>query len=257
MTQLQSETEVALDVARAAGRVALDYFASDIADEEKPDLSPVTVADRECEALITSRLAAAFPGDGIVGEEGARLPSRSGRRWIIDPIDGTRDFVRRAPFWAVQIALEQASRVVLGIIYVPTVDELVHAVAGAGCFLNGKHIRASATTRLDKAVLTVGSFKYVWGHLPAETVRYLTETCWTVRSYSGCYDVTMVARGKADIWLSGSGMEWDYAPARVIAAECGAAFFTMDGTDRIDRNNCVLCAPGLEAELRRVLGVPS
>ena len=253
---LERETEVALATARAAGRVAMRYYASDIGDEEKPDLSPVTIADRECEALITRELRAAFPDDGVLGEEGASQQSRSGRRCIIDPIDGTRDFVRRAPFWAIQIALQQEERVVLGLIYVPTVDEMVHAVAGGGCFFNGAPVRASAITRLDKSILTLSGLKYVWNHLTPEMVRYLTTTCWTVRAYSGCYDVTMVARGKADIWLSGSGMEWDYAPVRIIAAECGAAYFTLDGSDAIDRNNCVMCGPGLELELRRLLKVP-
>ncbi|PYV08488.1 MAG: histidinol phosphate phosphatase [Acidobacteria bacterium] len=251
----EKETETALGIARRAGEVALGYFAQETAVEEKEDLSPVTVADRECEALIARRLVESFPDDGILGEEGARRDSRSGRRWIIDPIDGTRDFVRRTPFWAVQIALEAESRIVLGLIYLPALDEMVHAVDGLGCFLNGGRVEASPIARIDKAVLAVSGFKLVWSQFDPARVRSLVESCWTVRAYGGCYDVTLVARGKVDIWLSGSGMEWDYAPARVIAAESGARYFTLDGSDRIDRNNAVLCAPGLEAEVRRVLAI--
>jgi len=118
-------------------------------------------------------------------------------------------------------------------------------------------VRASAITRLEKAVLTISGFKAAWQQYAAEAVRALTESCWTVRAYSGCYDVTMIARGKADIWLSGSGAVWDYAPARVIAAEAGASFFTRDGSDRIDANHCVITAPGLATEVRRVLGMAS
>jgi fructose-1,6-bisphosphatase/inositol monophosphatase family enzyme len=144
---------------------------------------------------------------------------------------------------------------VVGVIHLPALGETTHAAAGAGCFHDGVRARASEITRLDKAVLMVSGFKYAWSRFPPDAVRLLTERCWTVRAFSGCYDVTMLARGKADIWLSGSGMEWDYAPARVIADECGARFFTADGTGRIDRDNCVICAPGLEAELRRILRV--
>ena len=251
------ELEVALSIARRAGEIAMHYFTKDTGDaEEKSDLSPVTIADRECERLISRLVSDTFPEDGLVGEEGAFTASRSGRRWIIDPIDGTRDFVRRTPYWAVQIALEVEGQVVLGLIYLPALNEMFHAMAGSGCYWNDERVRASAISRLDKAILMVSGFRHVWQILPQDQVRYLTESCWTVRGYSGCYDVTMLARGKADIWLSGSGMPWDYAPARIIAQECGASFFTLDGRDRIDANHCIICVPGLESELRRILNVP-
>jgi fructose-1,6-bisphosphatase/inositol monophosphatase family enzyme len=86
-------------------------------------------------------------------------------------------------------------------------------------------------------------------------MRFLTENCWTVRCYGGCYDVIMFAQAKAEIWLSGKGMEWDYAPVQVIARECGARFLTKEGTDRIDAGHCVLCAPGIENEIRRILEI--
>src|SRR5262249_3864291 len=99
---LDREMDVALHTARRAGEIALRYFDRETTEErEKADLSPVTIADTECEKLITGLLSEEFPDDGIVGEEGAFRNSTSGRRWIIDPIDGTRDFVRRTPFWAV------------------------------------------------------------------------------------------------------------------------------------------------------------
>lgn len=248
------EMDVALRTGRRAGEVALRYFAQEAAGEqEKEDLSPVTIADTECEKLITRLLSEEFPEDGIVGEEGAFRNSRSGRRWIIDPIDGTRDFVRRTPFWAVQIALEVDSRIVLGLIYFPRLEEMFHAVSGAGCFWNDAPTRVSQVNRLERALLMINGFAPLWSKAGTDPIRFLTETCWTVRSYSGCYDVTMIARGKADIWISGSGREWDYAPAKVIAEECGARFFNMNGNDRIDADNCVICTPGLEPALRKLL----
>ncbi len=252
----QTELDRAQDIARNAGALALSYFARETPAEEKSDRSPVTEADRECEALIGGALAAAFPADGIVGEEGTFRKASSDRRWLVDPIDGTRDFVRRNAFWSVQIALQQGGEVVLGLIYFPCLGELYHAVAGGGAYCNGVPCSASTVARLDKAVLMVSGFSSAWGQWPEEAIRHLTRNCWTVRCYGGCYDVATLARGRADIWLSGSGMEWDYAPARVISRECGAAFFARDGSGRIDAGNCVICAPGLESELRRLLKVP-
>jgi len=250
------ELEIALRAARRAGEIALYHHARETETEEKADLSPVTVADRECERAICSILEDAFPLDGILGEEGAFRPRRSARRWIVDPIDGTRDFIRRVPFWANQIALEEDGEIVLGIINVPARAELSHAVAGSGCYLNDTRVTASSVDRLDRAVLLVSGFRDAWDCWGADSIRALTRGAWTVRAYSGCYDITMIVQGKSDAWLSGNGMEWDYAPAAVMARESGAAFMAKDGTARIDRGNALLCAPGLEAELRRVLGIP-
>jgi histidinol-phosphatase len=252
---LERELEKALGIARQAGALALQYFHQATPAEEKHDASPVTIADRECEKLIRAGLLDSFPDDGILGEEGTCVDSRSGRRWLIDPIDGTRDFVRRNPFWSIQLALQVGDRIDLGIIYCPCLDEMLHAVSGHGCYWNDARTAASGIARLDKSILMVSGFNAVWDSWPAEAVRALTQRCWTVRCYGGCYDVIMLARGKADIWLSGRGMEWDYAPAQVIARECGARFFTREGTDRIDAKNCVLFAAGLEEELRAILQI--
>jgi histidinol-phosphatase len=250
------DIEKSLKIAREAGGLALHYFGQSTPAEEKTDASPVTIADKECEKLITARLQEYFPEDGILGEEGSLIRSRSGRRWLIDPIDGTRDFVRRNAFWSVQLALQIEGRIVLGVIYSPCTNEMLHAADGTGCFWNDTRVHASGISRLDKSILMVSGFKSAWTTWPAESVRALTENCWTVRCYGGCYDVIMLARGKADIWLSGSGMEWDYAPVQVIARECGAVYLTKDGDDRIDTKNCVVFASGLEREIRELLQIP-
>jgi len=251
----ERELETALEIVRNAGALALQFFNQPTAAEEKQDSSPVTIADRECEKLISQLLSESFPKDGVLGEEGASIPSQSGRRWLIDPIDGTRDFVRRNSFWSIQLALQIHKQVVLGIIYCPCMNETLYAADGQGCYWNGMQVSASSISRLDKSILMVSGFKAAWDSWPPEAVRRLTQDCWTVRCYGGCYDVIMLARGKADIWLSGSGMEWDYAPVQVIARECGARFLTQEGDDRINAKHCVVFAPGIEREIRDILGI--
>jgi len=252
----EREIDKAIEIVGKAGELALHYFNSSTPVEQKKDLSPVTIADKECEKFISRLLNEHFPEDGIIGEEGAQVPSKSGRRWLIDPIDGTRDFVRRNSFWSVQIALQVENKSVVGVIHCPCVNEMLYAVDKEGCYWNDERVSASAISELDKAVFMVSGFKVAWNSWPPEAVRLLTEKCWTVRCYGGCYDITMLARGKADIWLSGSGMEWDYAPIQVIARECGAEFVTRMGDDRIDAKNCLVCAPGIASEVRKILGIP-
>jgi len=251
----QHESETALRIARRAGELALQYFSEKTSTDEKEDLSPVTIADRECEMLVSRLLSESFPEDGVIGEEGTFKASTSGRRWLIDPIDGTREFVRRSPFWSTMIALQVSNHVVLGIIYFPYLNDMLYAADGQGCYWNNSRTEVSDISSLDKAILLINGFKSVWDAWTPAPVRYLTENCWAVRSYGGCYDMLMLARGKADIWLSGSGKEWDYAPARIVAQECGAEFLTKDGTARINANHCVICVPGLEAILRKILNI--
>ena len=252
----ESELETAIRASQQAADLALRYFAENPPTWEKDDLSPVTEADHACEKLIAGILSERFPQDGIVGEEGARFPTRSGRRWLVDPIDGTRDFVRKTPFWSIQIALQEGDEVKLGVINLPCLGETAYAVYGSGAYWNGSPVAPSLTSSIDKAILTVTGFRSVWDTWPQEAIVQLTRQCWTVRGYSGCYDVVMLARGKTDIWLSGSGMEWDYAPARILAREAGLKFLTRYGTDRINAGHCLICTPGLENDLRTILQIP-
>jgi fructose-1,6-bisphosphatase/inositol monophosphatase family enzyme len=256
MTGYQFECETMLRAAREAGALALRHFHAGTVAEEKSDRSPVTAADRECERLIRDILSSSFPDDGILGEEEAPKPSRSRRRWLVDPIDGTRDFVRGNEFWSVQIALEVEGALVLGAVYLPCLARMLYAISGGGAYWDDTPAVASATSSLDQAILMVSGFKSVWNAWGLEPVRRLTEACWTVRGYGAGYDVAMLARGKADIWLSGAGMEWDYAPARIIAQEAGAVFLTADGSSRIDARHCLICTPALEPELRHILRIP-
>src|SRR5215470_6892791 len=142
--KFEKELQVARAVAQQAGELALQNQARGFETESKPDLSPVTSADRANEQLICSLLEAAFPEDGILGEEGAAKESRSGRRWIIDPIDGTRDFVRGIPTWGVLIGLEADGDVVVGACNLPALGELYSAARGAGAYRNGAPIRISS-----------------------------------------------------------------------------------------------------------------
>src|SRR6202166_1663943 len=154
------EVEVAVQAARKAAEMALRYQPGIVA-ETKPDNSPVTEADRECERLIARILNEAFPEDGLMGEEGTRVESRSGRRWIIDPIDGTRDYVRGNPLWANLIALEADGDVVVGVVNLPVLGKLYSAGRGGGAHCNGSPIHASSKTSVDESVLCVNGYDKV------------------------------------------------------------------------------------------------
>src|SRR5882724_6706224 len=154
----EREIEVAKRLAQEAGALALDYQRRGVAAETKPDESPVTAADRACEKLILDNIAREFPDDGVLGEEGANRESRNGRKWIVDPIDGTRDFVRGIPLWAVLIGLEQDGEVVAGAAHSPRQGLLAWAAKGQGAWVNGSRARVSTVTDPGQAVLSFNGF---------------------------------------------------------------------------------------------------
>jgi histidinol phosphatase-like enzyme (inositol monophosphatase family) len=254
MTAFAQELEVAGGIARRAAETALRYWRTGLEADAKSDDSPVTVADRECEKLIASALDEAFPDDGLLGEEGAAKPSRNRRRWIIDPIDGTRDFVRGYPTWAVLLALEQEEEVVAGFACFPAFGELISAARGAGALVNGSPIRASNASDVSRAVLTIDALNEVGKYPWAARLLQFMAPFWAVRSMGGCYDAMMVARGVADLWIETGGKPWDFAPLKIIAEEAGARFFDFSGQSTIYGGNCVICSPGLEEMARRFVG---
>lgn len=247
----EKEVEVGLGVARGAGEIALRYFRSGLAFESKSDDSPVTVADRETERFIARSLEEAFPEDGLLGEEGSNKESRSGRRWIIDPIDGTRDFVRGSLPWAVLIGLEAHGEVVAGFSYLPALGELYHASAGGGAYRNGERMRVSDIREVSQAVVCVNGLNALTTYRFAPGLLDWLKPFWAVRSMGGCLDAMLVAQGRADLWIEPGGKPWDFAPLKIIAEESGGHFFDFQGRSTIYGGNCVISNPGLEQVARR------
>jgi histidinol-phosphatase len=252
------EVEFARRIAIAAGENARRIRAQGIAAETKADASPVTVADRDNERLIREAIEREFPEDGILGEEGSSKPGTSGRRWIVDPIDGTRDFVRGNRFWCVLIALEADDESLVGVAHFPMLEETYWAVRGGGAYLHDEPLHASARTALGECSFHANGLQLAEArpHLP--TVVELMQQSWSVRAYGGGLDACLVASGKVDIWFEPKVAPWDLAALRLIIEEAGGVFFALDGSRRIDRGTAFGCAPGLAGEVRRAfrIGLP-
>jgi histidinol-phosphatase len=252
MKSWAGELEVATEAAKKAAELALQYQPNIIV-ETKADKSPVTQADRECERMIARMLSEAFPEDGILGEEGASAEGRSGRRWIIDPIDGTRDYVRGNPLWANLIALEAENDVVVGVVNLPLLGKLYSASRGAGAHCNAGRIQSSAKTIVEESVLCVNGYDKISMTTYRDRLLDWMERFWAVRGLGGAADAMMVASGQAEVWIEPKASAWDFAPLKVILEEAGASFLNADGGSSIYAGNGIGCAPGLEQEVRRFL----
>jgi histidinol-phosphatase len=244
------EIEVARKAAVRAAALALRHQAAGIRAESKPDDSPVTIADRECERLIAGMLEEAFPDDGMLGEEGARKESKSGRRWIIDPIDGTRDFVRGNPLWSVLIGLEDRGEIAAGVAHLPLLSQTCWASRGGGAFRNDTPMRVSLIDDPRLAVLSLNGLNRI-GEMPfARNLIEWASQFWAVRSLGGTPDAMMLAAGELDAWIEPKVAAWDLAAVQVILEEAGAVFFAFNGARSIHEGSAIACTPGLESELR-------
>ena len=200
----ERELKVAKRVAQEAGELALDYQRTGIIAEVKSDESPVTAADRACEKLIVDTLLLEFPEYGILGEEGANRSGSSGRKWIIDPIDGTRDFVRGIPLWAVLIGLEENGQVVAGAAYNPGQNWLLWAARGEGAWANSSRIQVSRKTDPADAVLSFNGFNKVGVRAFAPALLSWVQRFWAVLSMRCCLPKERPTFGSSQTLLRGT-----------------------------------------------------
>jgi histidinol phosphatase-like enzyme (inositol monophosphatase family) len=245
--QFSQEIETARRIADQSAKLALRYQRAGISAESKPDDSPVTIADKESEKLIARLLDEAFPDDGILGEEGSNKASKNGRRWIIDPIDGTRDFVRGNLLWSVLIALEKDGEVQAGVVHLPLLDRTCWAARGAGAWRNDTRLHCSAIDLPENAVISLNSLNRVKDVAKAASI---LPRFWASRCLGGTPDAMMLAEGQMEVWVEPKVAPWDMAASQVILEEAGAVFFAFNGKRSIYEGNCIACTPGLEPFMR-------
>jgi fructose-1,6-bisphosphatase/inositol monophosphatase family enzyme len=251
--QFERELQLARSAAMHSGELAIGYQSKGIQAETKSDDSPVTIADRECEKLICNEILSHFPDDGILGEEGANKASRNGRKWIIDPIDGTRDFVRGYPLWAVLIGLEVDGEVVLGVSHLAPRREMYWAVKGHGSYCNDTRVHISDRKLASESVMCLNGFHGIWTQpFAPELLKWLSQF-FAVRSFGGCVDAMMVASGMAEAWIENTAQAWDLAPLKIILEEAGAQFRNFDGGNSIYGGDCVAYVPALQPVFEKLL----
>jgi histidinol-phosphatase len=237
LPSLQALAEVAAQAAWTAGRQTLAHFNTGVAVEWKPDHSPVTVADREAERTLRGIINRYFPNHGILGEEYGEQLGSDPIRWILDPIDGTRSFARGIPLYGVQIGIEVMGEPVVGVIYLPVLDELVAAYRGGGCKLNGRPCHVSTVRDLDQALLLAHDLSLIkqrWSEFEA-----FSEQVQGVRNWGDCYSFLQVATGKAEMVLEPRMSSWDNAPLLTILEEAGGRFTDWQGQRSIHSGDAI------------------
>jgi histidinol phosphatase-like enzyme (inositol monophosphatase family) len=228
---------VALDAAREGGRRTLAYFNAGTPVEWKVDHTPVTVADRESEAAIRRVIGKAFPDHAILGEEQGETPGSAPYRWIVDPLDGTRTFVRGVPLYGTLVGVEHQGEPIVGVVYLPALDEIVAAARGDGCTWNGQPCRVSTVARMEDALVATTDERVARARSGAYD-RLVANVALT-RTWSDCYAYVLVATGRAEVALDPVMNLWDCAALLPIVEEAGGKFTDWKGTRTIRGNEAV------------------
>lgn len=231
--------DFATHLAWTGGRRTLAWFNCEVPAELKADGSPVTIADRDAEATMRALLAERFPDHGIVGEEHGEVQGRVPIRWIIDPIDGTRTFLRGVPFYGTLVGVEVAGEPTVGVVYIPALDELVAAGKGLGCRWNGRPCRVATTTSLDKALVVATDETAVRRRLGPDAHDAWTRATAMQRTWADCYGYVLVATGRSEIAMDAVMALWDNAALLPIIEEAGGRFTSWKGERRIDGGDAV------------------
>ncbi|NTU67387.1 MAG: histidinol-phosphatase [Chlorobiaceae bacterium] len=249
------DLQLALDMAEQAGKLTLGYFGrKSLQVFSKRDATPVTEADRKAEELIRKGIAARFPQDGLFGEEFDERPSGNGRRWIIDPIDGTRAFIHGVPLYGVMIGLEVDGRLRLGVINFPVLGQLYHAESGCGAFMNGSSIGVSEISEPGDATVLFTEREYLLDPPSGHPVDRLRTEAGLVRGWGDCYGHMLVASGRAEVSVDKVMSPWDCAAVIPIVTEAGGCCFDYYGRAVIDGVGLVSANQPLGRSLLSAIG---
>ena len=245
----------AIEAARAAGEITLRYYRGGFDVMIKPDQTPVTQADREAEQAITAILRGAFPDHGVLGEEfGQQGPTD--RRWIIDPVDGTMNFIRHIPLWAVLIALEEHGEITTGVVLNPVSGELLSARKGEGAFAGDERLAVSDCGEMKDALLLHSSLNFLRDAGAWDGFVRMVDACGRTRGFGDYYGYGLVAQGCAEIYAEADLKIWDWAPMKILVEEAGGRLTDFAGAAG-SADGTVLATNGrLHAEAIRLLGAP-
>jgi histidinol phosphatase-like enzyme (inositol monophosphatase family) len=235
--------EAAVEFLPEVDGVILSHFRHPrLAVEDKADGSPVTIADRETERLLRARIAARFPEDGVLGEEAGETPGRSGFRWVLDPIDGTKSFVRGVPLFGTLIGIEHDEEAAGGIIHLPALGETLHACRGEGAWWRvfgeaPRPARVSACSRLADALCVITGSDHFARRGCGAVYPALLREAGQVRTWGDAYGFALVATGRADLMVDPGLALWDAAPLLPILEEAGGAFTDWTGRATVRGGN--------------------
>jgi histidinol-phosphatase len=241
------------ELARLMGDIALARYRTGMAVETKSDGSPVTAADLDAERAAREWIAKRFPGDGVLGEEMGEQPANAGRRWVLDPIDGTKSYVRGVPLWGSLVAVCEGTGVLAGAACFPAVGEVVAAAAGEGCWWNDARCSVSSIATLREATVLTTDTRFRDNESRGDGWRALVEHAFIGRTWGDAFGYLLVATGRAEVMVDPLANPWDAAPFVPIIEEAGGVFTDWSGLRTAFGGSAVATNRALASDARALL----
>jgi histidinol-phosphatase len=237
--------KTALKAVKKAEGIVLKYYSKELRTRLKEDKSPVTEADTNAERVIVETIKESFPDHDILAEESGQENRKSEYLWVIDPIDGTKNYTRRIPLFATQIALMKGNDLILGVSNAPAINELMYAEKGKGAYLNQKRVNVSSISDLSKSYMIYGDVKYFEKHGKLSQLLSLIEQTQGHRGIGDFWSYHLLAQGKVDTMVEAETKIWDIAAVKVIVEEAGGKVTNMIGESVNRGSNSIIATNGL------------
>lgn len=230
---LEKYLDFALKSVKKSEAITMKYYSKKVKHRVKDNNSPVTIADIKCEDFLREKIKEKFKEHDIFGEERGSAVSGSEFKWIIDPVDGTKNFMRKYPYWGTLLALEYAGDVVLGVISMPVLKETYYAAKNMGCYRNSKKVKVSKIKAIEDSYLIHGGIDYFFKEHDSRNFEELALSCYYSRGFGDCHGHTLVINGQAELMADPHVAPYDVAPVKICIEEAGGMFTDLNGVNTI------------------------
>lgn len=250
---LKEYLDFAVKTVKKSHLITLKYYKKKVKHRVKDNNSPVTIADLKCEDYILKKIKAAYPSHSIYAEETGVKNNGSEFRWFVDPIDGTKNFMRKYPFWGTLLALEYQGEIVLGIISLPALNDFIYAAKGMGCYCNDKKAKVSKLKTIEDSYLIHGGMEYIVREQYRENFFSLAGVSYYCRGFGDCHGHSLIINGKAEVMVDPHVAPYDVAATKICIEEAGGKFTDLNGDKTIYSGNAVITNGRLHDKVLEIL----
>ena len=252
---LESLLDYSLKIVRKSEDITLKYYKTKVRHKLKKNLTPVTQADLKCEKYLIKKIKEKFPKHDILAEESGFRDNYSEFKWIIDPIDGTKNFMRQYPFWGTILALEFQKEIVLGVISMPALKETIYAAKGLGCFVNDKKAKVSTVSELGKSYLIHGGLEYIVNEPYKDKFYTIAGLCNYNRGFGDCHGHSFIIKGMAELMLDPHTAPYDIAATKICVEEAGGVLTDIKGNSTVYGGNALISNGKFHDEILKFLNM--
>ncbi len=251
---LKSLLDFSKKIVKESSRITIKYFKPDgVKSRLKKDNSPVTIADLKCEDFLLKKIKAKYPSHDIFSEENGVHENGSEFRWIIDPIDGTRNFMRGYPFWGTLLAVEYRDEIILGVISMPALGVFIYASAGNGCFVNNKRLKVSKINKIEESYMLYSGLKHILLQNSGKNFLELESKCSYSRGFGDCHGHSFIISGMAEILVDPLVAPYDIAATKICVEEAGGKLTDINGKSTIYGGNAVITNSLVHSKVLKML----